>query len=184
MSCVTVDPAALRETLGAFPSGVTVVTGLDAGRPVGLTVSSFTSVSLDPPLALVCISRRSQGAGRGRGPRAAAPVPPTLAAFGIGAPIVVNVLAADQRHLAEHFASRIPDRFAGVATEPAGTASGSSAAPRLTGAAAWVAGEVFQLHEAGDHMVVVLSVTDLRRAARNPLLYHSGGFHEWMADPQ
>lgn len=145
--------------MGAFPSGVTVVTGRRADGPVGVTVSSFASVSLQPPLALVCISRRSA----------------SLPAFGLGAPVVVNVLAHDQRWLAERFAARSPDRFEGVEHH-----MDERGVSRLDGSAAMVSGTVEQVHEGGDHLICVLALEQVERYERRPLLYHSGAFHEWI----
>lgn len=153
-----VDRAAMRDAMGAFPSGVTVVTTAVAGRPAGVTVSAFASASLDPPLALACIAKSSA----------------TLAALTPGAPAAVNVLARDQSWLAERFAGRTPDRFAGVDWAPDRWDS-----PLLAGAAAWVSGYVWQLHDAGDHLVVLVRVNELTRFEHAPLLYHSGTFHDW-----
>lgn len=157
-----VDQVAMRDAMGAFPSGVTVVTTSAGGRSVGTTVSAFASASLDPPLALALIAKNSS----------------TLAALTLGAPLAVNVLACDQSWIAQRFASRVPDRFADVEWSPDRWDS-----PLLAGATAWVSGYVWQLHEAGDHVAVLVRVNDLTRFDRAPLLYHSGTFHDW-AGPQ
>ena len=93
------DPAALRSALGQFATGVTIVTTLDgAGRRVGLTANSFTSVSLDPPLLLVCIGKAAS----------------SCATFSKARHFAVNILAEDQKHVSGAFASKRPDKFADV----------------------------------------------------------------------
>ncbi|MFN3615032.1 MAG: flavin reductase family protein, partial [Rubrimonas sp.] len=111
------DRHALRRALGAFATGVTIVTGRDANRaPVGFTANSFTSVSLDPPLVLACI-----GAGAA-----------SYAAFRGADAFAVNILTAGQRDLAMRFATRGADKFAGGAWETRATG-----APVLADSAAW-----------------------------------------------
>src|SRR5688500_6975087 len=100
----TIDPVAFRETLGHYPTGVAVVTGIDAeGAAAGMVVGSFTSVSLDPPLVAFLPTRESGSFARLR----------TGTTFG------VNVLASDQEPTCRRFASRIPDKFEGVSWTPA-----------------------------------------------------------------
>ena len=91
-----------RQALGRFASGVTVVTTHEAGAPLGLTVSSFASLSLDPPLVLVAIDRRVRAG----------------AAIGQAGAFAVNILTAGQEWLSRQFATRDVDRFAGVAWQP------------------------------------------------------------------
>jgi flavin reductase (DIM6/NTAB) family NADH-FMN oxidoreductase RutF len=105
-----------RSALGAFATGVTVVTALDpTGRPVGLTANSFNSVSLTPPLVLWSLSRRAG----------------SLPAFSGGSHYAINILAADQKELAERFASKDVDRFAGLTFR-----QGAGGAPVIAGSAA------------------------------------------------
>jgi flavin reductase (DIM6/NTAB) family NADH-FMN oxidoreductase RutF len=146
-----------RTALGAFATGVTVVTALDAtGRPVGLTANSFNSVSLSPPLVLWSLSRRAG----------------SLPAFSGGSHYAINILAADQRALAERFASKDVDRFAGLAFR-----QGAGGAPVLEGSAA-----VFECfnrsqYEEGDHVIFVGEVERCeRRDGALPLIYHGGRY--------
>ena len=90
------DRRAFRNALGCFPTGVAVVTGLtEAGAPIGLTVNSFTGLSLDPPLVLFCLDDKSA----------------YLGAFDVGRSFAVNVLGEEQRDLSVRFAGRIEDRW-------------------------------------------------------------------------
>lgn len=149
------DPAAFRHVLGHVPTSVCVVTAGTPAGPVGVTVGSFTSVSLDPPLVVFYAGRTSASAqaiiGAGR--------------FG------VNVLAEDQQEVCAAFARRTPDRFA-----TGDWAFTGHAAPRLGGAAAWIACDVEESFPTGDHMAVVGRVRDLAAAdgPRRPLLFHDG----------
>jgi flavin reductase (DIM6/NTAB) family NADH-FMN oxidoreductase RutF len=146
-----------RSALGAFATGVTVVTALDAtGRPVGLTANSFNSVSLSPPLVLWSLSRRAG----------------SLPAFSRGSHYAINILSAEQHTLAERFASKDVDRFAGVAFR-----QGAGGAPVLEGSAA-----VFECfnrsqYEEGDHVIFVGEVERCeRREGALPLIYHGGRY--------
>ncbi|WP_420174470.1 flavin reductase family protein [Luteococcus sp. OSA5] len=153
-----VDPALMRSVMGAFPTGVTVVTTSLAGRAVGMTISSFASVSLNPPLLLVCVARTAG----------------SLPAFRIGRPLAVNVLAKGQGQLAGRFASRAEDRFAGVEHVP-----GRNGAPLLADTAAWVEGTVDRIYDAGDHVILLVRAEHMHRSENQPLLYHSGNLHDW-----
>jgi flavin reductase (DIM6/NTAB) family NADH-FMN oxidoreductase RutF len=146
-----------RAALGSFATGVTVVTALDAsGRPVGLTANSFNSVSLSPPLVLWSLSKRAG----------------TMPAFTAGSHYAINILSAEQRSLAERFASKDIDRFAGVAFR-----RGAGGAPVLEGSAA-----VFECfnrsqYEEGDHVIFVGEVERCeRREGALPLIYHGGRY--------
>ena len=155
-----VSDATMRHVMGAFPSGVTVLTTRHEGRPVGVTISSFASVSLDPPLVLLCLSRTSA----------------SLPAFAVGRPVVVNILGSEHAGLARRFASRVEDRFAGVPSSP-----DARGVPVLDGTAAWVAGTVDRVDDAGDHVLLLVRVDEAGRNEVPPLLYHSGTMHEWPA---
>jgi flavin reductase (DIM6/NTAB) family NADH-FMN oxidoreductase RutF/DNA-binding IclR family transcriptional regulator len=153
-----------REVLGHYPTGVVVVTAIDeTGRPTGMTIGSFTSVSLDPPLIAFLPGRHSRTFARLR----------TSPAF------CVNVLAADQEDLCRRFARGGPtaaggadDRFAGVGWTPA-----PSGAPVLDGAVAWIDCTYHRVTEAGDHYVVLGNVNRLRVARpTQPLLFFQGGY--------
>jgi 3-hydroxy-9,10-secoandrosta-1,3,5(10)-triene-9,17-dione monooxygenase reductase component len=153
---MSVDPAAFRKALGQFASGVTVVTTRDAkGRPLGLTVSAFCSVSLKPPLVLVCIDHRSE-ANRG------------LRESGRFA---VSVLSEDQADVSRRFALPGPEKLEGFAF-----AEGEHGLPLVPGAVAQLECRVRSFHDEGDHAVWVGEVS--RSAARpgRPLLHHAGRY--------
>ena len=146
-----------RDVLGRFASGVTVVTAMSGGEPVGMTCQSFSSVSLDPPLVLFVPAKTSR----------AWPLIRRAGGF------CVNVLAADQAELSNRMASRGTDKFSGVTWAP----SAHTGSPVLEGALAHLDCTVHTVHEAGDHFVVIGRVQDLRAAdAEDPLLFYRGGY--------
>jgi len=152
------DDQAFRRALGRFATGVTIITTRAAdGSPAGLTVSSFNSVSLAPPLVLWSLSRDSM----------------SLAIFEACTRYVVNVLAADQSALARRFATgAVPERFADVAL-----ADAPNGAPRLAGhSAAWFACHNRTRYVAGDHVIFIGEVEHCAHSAAPPLVYHAGGF--------
>jgi 3-hydroxy-9,10-secoandrosta-1,3,5(10)-triene-9,17-dione monooxygenase reductase component len=150
------DSARYRRVLGHFCTGVTVVTSVCDGEPVGLACQAFAALSLDPPLALFC---PGDGSSSGRRIERAGH-------------FCVNVLAHDQRDLARVFGVSAPDKFDGVTWTP--TAAG---APILDGALTWAACEIDAVHPAGDHRLVIGRVTELGtcRDAR-PLLFYKGRY--------
>jgi len=151
-------PTDFRAALGMFATGVTVVTARGAnGQLVGLTANSFNSVSLDPPLVLWSLSRRSAA----------------LAVFRAGTHYAINVLAADQLALAERFAARVPERWAGVAWQP-----GPGGAPLIEGAAAHFECSNRSRYAEGDHVIFVGQVEHCaHRAGAAPLLFHGGHYY-------
>jgi flavin reductase (DIM6/NTAB) family NADH-FMN oxidoreductase RutF len=147
-----------RAALGMFATGVTIVTARSAsGELVGLTANSFNSVSLEPPLVLWSLA---QAAGS----------MPTLSS---GSHYAINILAADQKELAERFAARREGRWDGVAwTE------GLGGSPLLTGAAASFECFNRSRYEEGDHVIFVGEVERCsHRAGAAPLLFHGGKFY-------
>lgn len=150
-----VPPAEFRRALGQFASGVTVVTTRTAaGQPQGLTVSSFCSVSLDPPLVLVCIDKRSeatQGLSESR-------------------VFAVSVLAEDQQAVSHQFAYGGAERFNGY------TPSTSDGLVLIPGAAAHIECRLHAAHDAGDHFIYVGEVHKLAVQPARPLLYHAGSY--------
>jgi len=150
------SPEHFRAVLGHFCTGVTVVTAIDDDGPVGFTAQSFTSLSLDPPLVIVC-----PGKGSTTWPRIEA-----AGAF------CVNVLAEDQEELCRGFAMRGGEKFAGVGYTPAPR----TGAPLLAGVLAWVDCRLEHIHDGGDHVIVVGRVLDLGLAEGRPLLFYRGGF--------
>ena len=150
-----VEADEMRRVLGHFASGVTIVTGLDDGEPVGFACQSFTSVSLDPPLVLFCPAHTSS-------------TWPRIKASGA---FSVNVLAEDQTELCLQFATSGADKFAGLAWHP--TAWGAS----LDGVLATVHCDIDQVHAAGDHDVVIGHVRQLvTHRDVGPLLFFRGQF--------
>ncbi len=151
---MTVDRDTFRQALGQWPSGVTVVTTLVDGEPHGMTASSFSSVSLDPPLVSVCVARHAASHDRIRN-------------AGVFA---ISILAKDQVEAGMRFAGMldVEDRFAGVATSTAATG-----APHLDAALAWLDCRVWAAHDGGDHTIFVGEVLAAGAAdGRAPLLYH------------
>lgn len=150
-------PTAFRAALGMFATGVTIVTARTAeGERIGLTANSFNSVSLAPPLVLWSLARRAG----------------SMPVFETGSHYAINILSAGQHALAERFASKSIDRFAGVEWR-----EGGSGAPLLEGAAA-----VFECfnrsrYEEGDHVIFVGEVERCSMApGALPLIFHGGRY--------
>lgn len=150
------DPRTLRDALGCFATGVTIVTARDeAERPIGLTANSFSSVSLDPPLILFCLAQSSANVER----------------FRQAAHFAINVLHIGQQPISGAFA-RPGDRFQDVAWE-----TWDTGAPILSGALASFECATDQIVEAGDHLVIIGRVTRARfEPRRDPLLYFRGKY--------
>lgn len=151
-------PTEFRAALGRFATGVTIVTARAAnGKLVGLTANSFNSVSLSPPLVLWSLAR---AAG-------------SMAVFSAGSHYAINVLAADQQALAQRFAAKGVDRWAGVVHSP-----GVAGAPLLAGAAATFECYNRSRYEEGDHVIFVGEVERCtHRPEASPLLFHGGRFY-------
>ncbi len=147
-----VDSRHLRRSVGQFVTGVTVVTYDLDGSPRGVTVNSFTSVSVDPPLILVSIARKARAAAGLSGTR-----------------LVVNVLAADQLDLARHFAGQRQNGLEIPWSQHHST-------PRLRGAVAWIECQPYAEVEAGDHILFLARVMSHRTLSKEPLLFHTGRF--------
>jgi flavin reductase (DIM6/NTAB) family NADH-FMN oxidoreductase RutF len=151
-----IDPATYRAALARFASGVTVVTARDGdGRDVGMTVSAFSSLSLDPPLVLICIDKNAS-------------VAPVLTSCEI---FTVNILAEGQQPLSRRFAEHEVDRFDGVAFT-----RGALGPARLDGAVAHLECRVHARHPGGDHTILVGAVDAVSVGEGNPLLYFRGGY--------
>ncbi len=151
-----IDLRALRQTLGCFVTGVTVVTALDgAGAPRGFTANSFTSVSLEPPLILFCIGKNAGSFDTFR----------TCGSF------AVNILSESQREISNRFAGKVADRFAQIGWQP-----GQSGAPLLEGALGWLECTTEERIDAGDHVIVVGRVIAFRSGGDRPLGYFRGAY--------
>lgn len=159
MTDITDDDAerrALRQAFGAFMTGVTVVTTTDeAGAPVGLTANAFTSVSLDPPLLLVCISSRSH----------------CLSAFQTSGGFAVNILSNAQQALSNRFAGPASNRFEGVDWAP-----GPVGGPVLGDVCGWFDCRLHDQVTAGDHVIMIGRVEGFDHNPHTPLGYARGDY--------
>ena len=151
------EPARFRRIMRHYPTGVTVVTALHRdGTPFGLTANSVTSVSLDPPLVLVCVSERSSSLG---------------AILSSGA-FAVNVLGAGAASTARRFAEIDTDRrFEGVRYTV-----GDGGSPILDDVVAWMACSLYRTFEAGDHLILVGHVHKADASGGDPLLFFQGRY--------
>lgn len=151
------DSRALRNALGRYTTGVTIVTAIDPdGHPIGLTVNSFAAVSLEPALVLWCLDNKSHN----------------LEAFRKASHHAINVLAIDQEELSNRFATWPTDRFAGLAWH-----AGAGGGPLFPGCCASFEMANVTQHAAGDHTIFIGSVerfTDTPDLA--PLLFHAGRY--------
>jgi flavin reductase (DIM6/NTAB) family NADH-FMN oxidoreductase RutF len=165
----TLGVSGFRAALGSFPTGVTVVTvACDDGSMHGMTVNSFSSVSLDPMLVLVCLDETSRGLG----------LIECAGAF------VVNVLSAAQQDVSRWFANRHrpagPAMFDGVPVEP-----GVTGGPVLVEAAASFDCRLRQSHRAGDHLIMLGEVVALvHRPQLEPLIFHAGTYRALEREPR
>ena len=157
------DPRTLRDALGCFATGVTVVTCLAAdGSPAGLTVNSFTSVSLDPPLLLVCLAKPAASA----------------AALIEATQFAVNVLQTGQQPASIRFATRDEDRFG---TTP--WSCGEAGAPILKDSLGVFECERHAVYDGGDHHILVGQVTKASfDTSLDPLLYFRGSYRRLHFD--
>ncbi|WIT11637.1 flavin reductase family protein [Paucibacter sediminis] len=158
-----IDDAArqLRRTLGCYPTGVTVVTTrAPDGRPVGLTVNSFASLSLEPPLLLWSLANRS----------------PNLRAFRSASHFAINVLAHGQHELAMRFANpALPDKFEGVALHEEAKEA-AALAPLIRGSLAWFVCAGRDAIETGDHTLFIGRIVQHAAQQGTPLVFHAGAF--------
>jgi len=151
------DRREFRRALGQFATGVAIVStrGRDA-TPVGLTVNSFTSISLDPPLVLWSLSKNS----------------PSYQDFAGATHFAISVLAADQHHLSRRFSTPVPDKFAGVEC-----ADGLAGCPLLRGCIAHFVCRLLREFDGGDHVIFLGEVEDYEWREGEPLIFHSGRYH-------
>ncbi|PQP18185.1 3-hydroxy-9,10-secoandrosta-1,3,5(10)-triene-9,17-dione monooxygenase reductase subunit [Rhodococcus opacus] len=151
-----IDPRRFRTVLGQFCTGVTIITTIDDGVPVGFACQSFAALSLEPPLVLFCPTKTSR----------------SWAAIERSGIFCVNVLAEEQQSTCARFGSRDPDKFAGIdwAVSPLGS-------PILTGSLAHIDCSLESVHDGGDHWVAfgrVSSLSEIRE--ERPLLFYRGQY--------
>ncbi|MBL8998388.1 MAG: flavin reductase family protein [Gemmatimonadetes bacterium] len=155
------DRDRFRSALGRFASGVTVLTMRDAdGKDHGMTATAFSSLSLDPPLVLVCVDRSASMAGPLEG----------------ATHLAVNLLAHGQEDVSRRFAEKDVDRFAGVEV-----VRGIGEVPLIDGAIAHLECRIHARHPGGDHVIVVGEVLDARAHEGEPLIYHRGRYGRVVA---
>jgi 3-hydroxy-9,10-secoandrosta-1,3,5(10)-triene-9,17-dione monooxygenase reductase component len=147
-----IDPGTLRKVAGRFATGVTVVTAVHNGKPCGITVNSFTSVSLEPPLVLIAVAKKARA----------------YACLEATGRFAVNVLSDAQEGIARLFASLAEDKFAGLRYR-----SSPGGQPLLAGIHAWLDCEITERHPGGrTHTVFTARVTAIGAGRGRPLLFH------------
>lgn len=158
----TFDPRVFRRALGNFATGVTVITAHDGERAVGVTANSFNSVSLDPPLILWSIDKRSG----------------SYPVFAHATHFAVNVLAVDQISLSDRFATGRDDKFSGVPYR-----SGHGGCLLLEDTSASFQCKKVQVIDGGDHWILIGQVVSFEDNGRSPLLYHQGTYSMALPHP-
>ncbi|MHA7971909.1 flavin reductase [Rhizobium sp. CAU 1783] len=156
MTATAFDPRSLRDAFGAFATGVTIVTAVGPdGQPLGFTANSFSSVSLDPPLLLICLAKTSRN----------------FDAMTKAKGFAVNILSDGQKDASNTFARPVEDRFATVEWS-----HGPYGSPVLADVAAWFDCSLDQVIEAGDHVILLGRVEAFDNSGRNGLGYVRGGY--------
>jgi flavin reductase (DIM6/NTAB) family NADH-FMN oxidoreductase RutF len=157
-----VSPDQFRAALSAYATGVTVVTAIGPNGPSGATANAVTSLSLDPPMMLACLDRGSR----------------TLTSVRAQGRFGVNALAAGQEELARRFSGKDPEPAQWEAAEW----SESDEVPRLTGALMWVACELRDLIDGGDHLILTGNVLAAESRDGQPLLFHRGAYRDLLTE--
>jgi flavin reductase (DIM6/NTAB) family NADH-FMN oxidoreductase RutF len=162
VTAVSIDPAIFRQVLGAYPTGVCVVSALDStGKPVGMVVGTFTSVSLEPPLVGFLPDKKSS-------------TWPQIAAAGH---FCVNVLASDQQEICRQLAAKGPEKFIGV-----DFAISEHGLPVIANAIAKVECSIHSITDAGDHYFVLGNVLGLEHTREgDPMLFYRGRYGGFVA---
>tara|TARA_Y100000590_G_scaffold468635_1_gene652280 strand:+ start:18505 stop:18981 length:477 start_codon:yes stop_codon:yes gene_type:complete len=151
-----IDSAEFRNVLGHFPTGVTAVTAVNNGKPIGMAIGSFTSVSLEPPLVAFLPGKES---GSWKEIREAGS-------------FCVNVMGQDQMEVCGVMASRAEDKFADVEWSPAGSGS-----PIISGSIAYIDCDIEMIHDGGDHDIVIGRVLKLEvMDSKSPLVFFQGNY--------
>src|SRR5262252_277264 len=156
------DPSALRAVMGCFATGVTVITTRDqSGRPYGLTANAVTSLSLEPPLLLICVDRKAE----------------TFPHFFDSKIFVLNILAEDQEEVSRRFAKTGGDKFTGVPCRV-----GHLDTPILEGTLGHVECRIIETLEGGDHVIHVGEVQHAEARDGRPLLFFRGRYQQMARD--
>lgn len=160
---MTFDQDLFRRAMGRFATGITVITGSDQnGTPLGLTVNAFSSVSLDPPLVLVCLGKNTR----------------SLEAFTEGKGFNVNLLTADQQDVSNVFASRSDDKFQGVETQVT-----ENGLPAIADSLALIECDREAVYPGGDHEILIGRVTNIILGQSiDPLLYYRSRYAGIQSD--
>jgi len=153
---MNVDQADLRKAFGSFMTGVTVVTTQNGDdQPLGFTANSFTSVSLSPPLVLICIDKSSEN----------------LNAFTGAENFAINILADDQQEISNRFARNVEDRFHEIDWSLSNEGN-----PIIAGTAAFFSCSMHKTVDAGDHVILIGEVQSFSNNGKPGLGYHKGGY--------
>ena len=155
---MTIDPRTFRNVLGQFCTGITIITTVDDGVPIGFACQSFAALSLDPPMVLFCPTKQSR----------------SWAAIEATGRFCVNMLHEDQQHVSARFGSREPDKFAGINWRASELGS-----PIIEGSLAHIDCTVASVHDGGDHFVVFGAVQSMSEPAAlkpRPLLFYRGEY--------
>ena len=157
-----VTPDRFRSALSSYATGVTVVTAVGSSGPSGATANAVTSLSLDPPMMLACLDRGSR----------------TLTSVRAQGRFGVNALGAGQEELARRFSGKDPEAEQWEAVEW----SESEGLPRLDRALMWVACELRDLIDGGDHLILTGNVVEANSREGLPLLFHRGDYRDLLAE--
>jgi flavin reductase (DIM6/NTAB) family NADH-FMN oxidoreductase RutF len=157
-----VSPDEFRRALSGYATGVTVVTAIGQDGPSGATANAVTSLSLDPPMMLACLDRGSR----------------TLTSVRAQGRFGVNALAAGQAELARRFSAKdpAPEKWDGVQWDE------RHGLPRLAGGLMWVACELRDLIDGGDHLILTGDVIEAEASGGEPLLFHRGDYRDLLAE--
>lgn len=158
---MAIDPRELRNVMGHFATGVTIITTRDvSGKPFGLTANAFSSLSLDPPLVLICVDKKVD----------------CYACFDQSKVFVVNILSEGQDHLSTRFATKGIEKFEGVAVR-----QGNLGVPLLEGAVAHIECTLTSAYEGGDHTIYVGEIQSVAASGDRPLLFFKGKYSRLLA---
>src|SRR5215204_4517136 len=158
---MAIDPRELRNVMGHFATGVTIITTKDIfGKPFGLTANAFSSLSLDPPLVLICVDKKVD----------------CYACFDQSKVFVVNILSEGQDQLSTRFATKGIEKFEGVAVR-----QGTLGVPLLEGAVAHIECTLTSAYEGGDHTIYVGEIQSVAASGDRPLLFFKGKYSRLLA---